>query len=271
MNGKARRRIKRILLLFTGLYVAGGVVLFFIQDLLLFHPKQVAINYQYSFEIPFKELNIQIGNHNLSIIQFQSAQPKKGLVLFYHGNMKNVEHYSKYPPFFLRNGYDVWMIDYPGFGKTTGKRTEKAMNEQALMMFDRAVQTIKSDSVIIYGKSIGTGVAAYVAANRHCRNLILETPYYSINDLARHYFPIYPVVPMTRYSFPIFAYLKEVQSPISFIHGTKDETIPYHQALKLKKEKPSIELITIEGGKHNNLASFSLFQKKIDSLLSNEL
>ena len=73
------------------------------------------------------------------------------------------------------------MIDYPGFGKTTGKRSEKVIYEQALMMYDLAAQTNKSDSLVIYGKSIGTGVASHVAANRKCKRLILETPYYSIN------------------------------------------------------------------------------------------
>ena len=268
MNPRTGRRLKRVLLLVITLYIGGGIVLFFIQDLLLFHPKQVPRDYQYSFDLPFGEINLPFGNENLNIIQFKTTGIKKGLVLFYHGNMKNAGHYAKYPSIFLRNGYDVWMIDYPGFGKTTGKRSETIMYQQALIMFDLAATIIKNDSVVIYGKSIGTGIASYVAANRSCRRLILEAPYYSISALARHYFPFYPVVPMTRYSFPVYSHLQNVQSPISFFHGIKDETIPYRHAVKLKKEKPSIELITIDDGKHNNLASFQLFQQKIDSLLA---
>ena len=237
MNRRTGRRFKRLLLIIVILYIVGGIVLFFIQDLILFHPKQVSRDYKYSFDLPFEELNIPFGNNNLNIIQFKTIQSKKGLVLFYHGNMKNVEHYSKYPEIFLRNGYDIWMIDYPDFGKTTGKRSEKIMYEQSLLMYDLAGKIIKSDSIIVYGKSIGTGVAAYVAANRKCSRLILETPYYSINALARYYFPFYPVVPMTRYSFPVYTYLQNVKSPTSFFHGTKDETIPYRQAVKLKNEK----------------------------------
>ena len=136
-------------------------------------------------------------------------------------------------------------------------------------MYDLAAENISGDSVIIYGKSIGTGIASHVAANRRCRRLILETPYYSINALARHYFPIYPVVPMTRYTLPIYEDLQKVNAPVSFFHGTNDEVVPYSQSIKLRNEKPSIELITIENGKHNNLSSFELFQKKLDSLLIN--
>src|SRR5688572_26069928 len=134
MNHRTGKRLRRMLLIVVVLYVVGGVILIFIQDLILFHPKRVPRNYQYSFDLPFQELNIPFGNDNLNIIQFKTPGIKKGLVLFYHGNMKNVEHYSKYPPIFLRNGYDVWMIDYPGFGKTTGKRSEKIINEQSMVM-----------------------------------------------------------------------------------------------------------------------------------------
>jgi len=243
------------------LYVGGGIILYFIQDNLLFHPRPVSNDHHYSFDIPFEELNIPFKTGNLNIIKFKTTLAKKGLVLFYHGNMKNVEHYAKYPALFVRNGYDVWMIDYPGFGKTTGRRSEKIIYEQALLMYDLAVGNINSDSLVIYGKSIGTGIASHVAANRKCRRLILETPYYSINALARHYFPMYPVVPMTKYTLPIYEDLQNVNAPINFFHGTKDEVVPYRQALRLKKEKPSIELITIEGGKHNNLSGFSLFQE----------
>ena len=100
MNQKTGRRLKRFLLAIIILYVLGGVVLYLIQDLLLFHPKAVAKEHRYSFSLPYEELNIPFGKNNLNIIKLKTTQTKKGLVLFYHGNMKNVEHYSKYPPFF---------------------------------------------------------------------------------------------------------------------------------------------------------------------------
>jgi hypothetical protein len=134
-------------------------------------------------------------------------------------------------------------------------------------MYNLAAKEISEDSIIIYGKSIGTGVASYVASNKNCQQLILETPYYSIPSLAKHYFPIYPVNWMIKYSFPIHHYLKKVKSPITIFHGTEDEVVPYKQSKWLKEENKKIELITIQGGEHNNLATYTLFQKKMDSLL----
>jgi uncharacterized protein len=267
MNVTLKRAIKRILIILLLVYLLGGILLYFIQDTILFHPTALAKEHRFSFDQPFEEMNIPFEKENLSIIRFK-ADNRKGIVLFYHGNMENAEHYKKYPAFFLNNHYEVWIIDYPGFGKSSGKRTEKLIDDEALLMYDLASKQISSDSLIIYGKSIGTGVAAYVAANRNCKRLMLETPYYSMSSLARHYFPIYPVDWLLQYAFPVHDYLTKVKAPVTILHGTEDEIVPYQQSICLKKGVPKIELISIKNGKHNNLSEFTTFRHKIDSLLS---
>ena len=264
---KVGGRIKRALIVLIIIYCVGGLVLYFAQGLILFHPQPLGRNYHFKFEQPFEELNIPYGKNNLSIVKFQPDEKRNGIVLFYHGNMENVEHYKTYPSIFLKNNQEIWMIDYPGFGKSTGKRTEKIMDDEALLMYDMALKQTSSDSIIIYGKSIGTGVATFIASKRNCKRLILETPYYSIHSLATHYFPIYPVNWMIKYSFPINQYLKGVKSPITIFHGTKDEVIPYDHSMQLKEENKNIQLITIEHGTHNNLTSFRQYQTTLDSVL----
>jgi len=264
---KLNRRAKRILIVLIVTYFIGGLVLYLAQDLILFHPTALGKNHRFNFEQPFEDTNILLGKNNLNIVKFKSRQKRNGIVLFYHGNMENVEHYKNYPAIFLTNNYDVWMIDYPGFGKTTGKRSEGLINEQAVLMYDMSLKQTSSDSIIIYGKSIGTGVAAFVASQRNCKHLVLETPYYSIPDLARHYFPVYPVKWMIKYSFPTYQYLQKVQSPITIFHGTKDAVIPYRHSVKLKEENTKIKLVAIANGKHNNLTDFKEYHTTIDSLL----
>ena len=143
------------------------------------------------------------------------------------------------------------------------------MNSDALLVYRKAREQTSTDSIILYGKSIGTGLAAYAASKQNCKKLILETPYYSMDALAKHYFPIYPVRPITSHSFPIYDYLKKVKAGVAIFHGTRDEVVPYQQALRLKQENKNIELITIENGKHNDLTDFNLYQAKLDSLLLN--
>ena len=121
----------------------------------------------------------------------------------------------------------------------------------------------------MYGRSLGSGVASHIAANFDCKRLILETPYYSIPDLFTHYTPMYPVERMVHFKFPVGENCKEVKAPVTIFHGTDDETIPYANAAKLKKDlKPGDEFITIKNGKHSNLNDFPLFRQKLDSVLS---
>jgi pimeloyl-ACP methyl ester carboxylesterase len=242
------------------------LLLYLFQDALLFHPTPVSPDHRYSFDQPFTELNIPHGKDNLNIVRFPAAGKTNGIVLFFHGNRYNVEHYKKYVSLFTDQHWELWMIDYPGFGKTTGTRKETSFYEEARLMYTAARKTGYS-RIIIYGKSIGTGVASYLASELPCERLLLETPYYSINALARHYFPIYPAALMTRYKFPNERFIGKMNCPLHIFHGTEDEIVPYAQGKKLADEKPGAELITINNGKHNNLSSFPLFRRKLDSLL----
>ncbi|MEO6542179.1 MAG: hypothetical protein ABIN74_14345, partial [Ferruginibacter sp.] len=142
------------------------------------------------------------------------------------------------------------------------------MYEQGLQVQKMAAAIYGKDSIIIYGKSLGTGIAAYVASESNNRRLILETPYYSIPSLFSCYAPIYPTGKMSIYKIPVNEYLQDVNYPVSIFHGTEDALIPYHNAARLKKViKATDEFITIEKGKHNNLADFELYKHKLDSLL----
>ena len=160
-----------------------------------------------------------------------------------------------------------WMMDYPGYGKSTGNRTEQILYDDALTFYKMAISRVSAEHIIIYGKSLGTGIAAQLASVRDCKELILETPYYSMDALARHYFFMYPVMPMTKYALPTYQRFEYINAPITIFHGTNDGIIPYQQAKKLVAIKRGIELVTLEKGAHNNLTDFPLYHHKLDSLL----
>jgi len=267
MQGKAKRRIKRTLIGLVTFYITSGAVLYLIQDLLFFHPKKLPATHRFQFEHPFTELNIAVADRNLNVVQFKAPTPTpKGIILYFHGNMRNIERYANQAPFFTKNGYEVWMVDYPGFGKSTGKRSEEVMYADAQLLYSMAIKEVAADSLVVYGRSIGTGVASYLAAHQPCQQLILETPYYSIDAIAKHYAPMFPVKTLMNYRFPIYEYLPRVQAPVTILHGTRDEIIPYQQAKRLASIK-NVRLITIPKGKHNNLSAYPLFQQTITDLL----
>ena len=216
------------------------------------------------------EVNIPYNKETtLNIIRFKTNDSiARGVVLYLHGNRKNISWYAKYASNFTKNGYEVWMLDYPGFGKSTGRFTEQELYGYALQLYKLARTKYKPADIIIYGKSLGTGIASQLASVRDCKYLILETPYYSMNSLAAHYLPVYPVSRMLHYHFPTNEYLKEVTAPIIIFHGTDDGVVPYSNATRLVGVlKQSDEFITVEGGSHNDLNDFPLFHQKLDSLL----
>ena len=252
-------------------YCVIGIALYYLQDFILFHPTPMEKNKKYEFGYPHRDINIAYDKKtNLNIIQFSTPDSvSKGVVLYFHGNRKNISWYAKCTPGFTSHGYEVWMIDYPGFGKSRGKFTEQRLYDYALQLYRLARSRYKPADIVIYGKSMGTGIAAQLAAIRDCKYLILETPYYSMNSLVSHYFPIYPVARMIHYHFPTNEYIQKVTAPVIIFHGTSDGVVPYHNSEKLKPLlKPGDEFVTIPGGSHNDLNDYALFHQKLDSLLS---
>lgn len=271
MNKTRLKKIWKWCRVIALVYIMLGVALYFLQDKFIFHPKKLPADYKYKFDIPFREVDLAVNaNKNLSIVQFTVPDSiRKGIVLYFHGNRLNINRYAPYATNFTRNGYEVWMMDYPGYGKSTGKRTEQVLYDDALILYKMAISRVSAEHIIIYGKSLGTGIAAELASVRDCKKLILETPYYSMDALAKHYFFIYPVMPMTKYALPTYQYFEFIKAPITIFHGTRDEVIPYKHAKWLTEKNSGTELVTLIKGKHNNLPTFPLFQQKLDSLLNN--
>jgi pimeloyl-ACP methyl ester carboxylesterase len=264
------KKIKRWLKIILVVYVVIGIALYFLQEKFIFHPESLPADHPFSFREPFTAIDLPVNpEKNLSIVRFTVPDSiSKGVVLYFHGNRQNIERYAPFALPFTRNHFEVWMIDYPGFGKSTGPRSEKIMYEDAAILYQMARGKFTKDSIIIYGKSLGTGVATQLASVKDCRRLILETPYYSMDALMKRYAFLYPVSLMSKYHFPTWQYLQKTEAPITLIHGTEDEVIPYGHSVRLKKVQPHATLISIENGKHNDLAGSPFFQQQLDSLLN---
>src|SRR5579862_460046 len=245
------------------LYCIAGIVLYYVQDDILFHPEQFARNGNYGFPDSSVEVNIPYDRTtNLNIVEFKTRDTvAKGVVLYFHGNRKNVSWYARFAAGFTDSHFEVWMLDYPGFGKSTGKFAELKLYDYALQVYRLARKRFKPSEIIIFGKSFGSCLAAQLASVRDCRYLVLETPCYSLASLVTHYFPIYPVSRMLHYRFPNYEYLLKVTAPVVIFHGTDDGIVPYSNAARLKASlKAGDEFITIPGGSHNDLAGFPIYR-----------
>jgi alpha-beta hydrolase superfamily lysophospholipase len=266
----AKTRMLRWLRWIFAFYVLVGLLFFLFQDQLLFHPERVHPTDDYEIAYPHRPLSIPINEiDTLHLIEFlpDSTTARKGVVLYFHGNRKHIGYYADQTPAMTKAGYRVLMIDYPGYGKSSGKLTEAKLYEWSEIVYRIAHKQHSADSILIYGKSLGTGVATRLASIRACKGLILETPYYDLPSVAARFLPIYPTRWMMNYSFSLHTYLSEVKAPVFIFHGTEDEVIGIKQAKRLQQKlKTSDRLLIVEGGKHNGLNEYQSVRLALDSI-----
>lgn len=207
----------------------------------------------------------------MNIIQFTAEDSKpKGVVLYFHGNKANIGRYASYAPIFTAENYEVWMIDYPGFGKSTGEFSEDMLYNWSLTFYKLARARFEPEEIILYGKSFGAGLAAQLASIRDCRYLILEAPYYSMPSIIDSYLPVYPTSAIIRYKFPTHEYLNEVTAPIAIFHGSNDRVIPLRNARRLEPFlKTGDEFMVIPEADHNALPDHEIYQSWIKDMLNN--
>ncbi|MDT0559080.1 alpha/beta fold hydrolase [Ichthyenterobacterium sp. W332] len=246
-----------------------GTALYFIQEKMMFRPTVLEQNYQFQFNTSFEEVNLNAQDGAMiNAIHFKAKDPK-GVILYFHGNAGDLSRWGKITERFVDYNYDVFIMDYRTYGKSTGKLSEKALYHDAELCYNYINQFYASKDVIVYGRSLGTGIAANIASKHDVKQLILETPYYSIADVAKHRFPIFPVKQLLKYKMPTYQFLESVDCPITIFHGTDDYVVPFSSGKKLKEiSKQSINFIAIEGGNHNNLADFKLFNSEIEKILN---
>ncbi|HMO33601.1 MAG TPA: alpha/beta hydrolase [Lacibacter sp.] len=261
----------RILQLVLAIYGVTGLVLWYLQERLLFHPVPLPASHTFRFKQPHREVQVRLNEKDvLHLVQFYPSDTSRvrGIVLYFHGNRENIGRYAPFAELFTQEGYEVWMPDYPGYGKTTGERTEQRFYSDAALVYRMAAGRLAADSILIYGKSLGTGVACELAGRQPCKKLLLETPYYSIPALAWYHFPLYPASRMSRYRFSNYEHLAHVQAPVVIFQGTHDRIVPYRHAATLRPLlKPGDRFITIKGGGHNNLATFDFYRQQLRAAL----
>lgn len=246
-----------------------GASLYFLQEKLLFLPTTLEQDYQYTFNYPFEEVFLEpTENVSINALHFKAKKPK-GVILYFHGNAGDLSRWGSIAEFFVARHYDVFIIDYRTYGKSKGKLSEQAFYDDAQYCYDYLLKQYSEEEITLYGRSLGTGIANYLASKHHPKQLILETPYYSILDVAKHRFPIFPVTALLKYQFPSNEYIINVKCPITIFHGTDDRIVPYVSAEKLKAVAPpdKTTFITIEGGSHNDLVEFEKYRDTVSKVL----
>jgi hypothetical protein len=113
------------------------------------------------------------------------------------------------------------MVDYRGFGKSTGKRSQKAIEHNLQFIYNKIREKVNEKYIIIYGRYMGLGFATKLASMNSLKMLVLDASYYSLAKVTGRYMPFMPLSIILKYPMPIYKWIKYVKYPIHIIHGTK--------------------------------------------------
>jgi pimeloyl-ACP methyl ester carboxylesterase len=253
------------------LYVAVCSFLYFKQESLLFYPEKLPADYQFRFPGQYREYPITAPDGTqLSGLLFTTPSPK-GLVFFLHGNGGSLAGWGGVAANYTQLGYDVFLLDYRGYGKSQGRISSQAqLFGDVEAAYNQLKNLYSEDKIVIAGYSVGTGPAAWLAARHQPRQLLLHAPYYSMADMAAHTIRLWPILPrwLLRYPLATNEYVPRVSAPVVLFHGDRDEVIPYQSSERLRVLlKPGDQLVPIRGGGHNGLLAQLQYQRIIRSLL----
>ena len=266
---KAGNRLSRVLLALLILYTLIAGTLYFLQEQFIFRPTPLAQNYTYQFEQRFEEVFLETEKGvSINALHFTVDRPK-GVIIYFHGNAGNLSRWGEITTFFVDLEYDVFVMDYRGYGKSTGERNEAALYSDSQKCYNYLLQRYSESDIIVYGRSLGSSMATKIASENNPKLLILETPFYSLLDVAKGRFPMFPVKKLLKYEMPNFRHLKGASCPVTIYHGTNDYVVPFNSGEKLFKESGNskTEFVVIDGGNHNNLRDFEAYTSHVTQLL----
>ncbi len=257
-----------------GLITLAGIIagilfsFYFLQEKLIFSPIKLPKDYRFPFSQTFEERFIEVDEGvKLNSILFKTKKPK-GLIFYIHGNADNLRYWGEFAKFFLDLDYDVFMYDFRGFGKSDGKIIgERNLQRDAKRLYQEMLKEYDESQIVIYGFSLGTGIAARLARNNQAKALILEAPYFNFIALVNYHKAYLPASWISKYKFRTNRYLPKVSSPLYIFHGTEDRKVPFYLGAKLKETNANMEFIAVKGATHNDMQSMELYQSEMKRIL----
>ncbi len=246
-------------------YAAVLAWVYWRQEALLFHPEALAADFHFG-EPDVAELRIAVPGASLSALHLRLPKAK-GVVFFLHGDGGNLASWFTNSDFYRAAGYDLFMIDYRGYGKSSGRIESEAQLESDVRAAWRLVAPqYVGRRTVIYGRSLGTALAAALAAEVRPDLTVLVSPYCSMAELARRQYPLLPVV-LLRYPLTTCAAAARITTPLLLIHGDQDNVIPIGESEKILARAPQAELLRIRGAAHDDLQRFADYRNALAARL----
>ncbi|MDD2950456.1 MAG: alpha/beta fold hydrolase, partial [Sulfuricurvum sp.] len=256
-----RRILNWIFLIFLIIYLLGGILLMFFQRSFIYFPSTSV--YQ-----GLKEMMIDAKDAKLKIIVLNEGHDDA--ILYFGGNAEAVDAYQQeFSQYF--NNYTIYLVNYRGYGGSTGKPNENALYEDALLVYDKL--KIKHKNIAIIGRSLGSGVATYVASKRDIKKLILVTPFDSFEEIAKKQFPIYPIKFMLFDRYDSIDRAEEIKARTLILMARNDILVPNENSIRLYAafDPLKVHKQIFEGFGHNDIQLATQYYSTMEGFLNREI
>ena len=257
-----------LLFIFFIIIICIVFFLYFFQEKFIFLATHLSKDFEFSFDTNVEEINLKTSdNETLNALHFK-VKNTKGIILYFHGNRGDLSRWGKITEWFTQFKYDVFVMDYRNYGKSTGNFNEQKMYEDALLAYNFIKKKYSEDKIIVYGRSLGTTFATKVASQNNPKELILEVPFYNLKTAINYQIKFSPDF-LFNYKFKTNEFIQQVNCPITFFHGTKDNVTNPKDSEKLFElvNHPQKKIIKIEDGVHGNLRDFEEYCINLKTIL----
>lgn len=259
-----------IILLVAALsYIVFCAIFYFTQERYVFSTSKLDKGYSYPFHQPYEELFIRANDgKQLNGLLFP-ARNSRGLIFFLHGNDKAMDYWGHFARFYTNRGYDIFMFDYRGFGKSEGEiESQQQLLGDVQTAYDEMKKLYDESETLIMGYSLGTAPAAWLASANRPAGLILMAPYFDYVRLIQRVCPIIPRF-IVKYKLETHKYLRNCAAPVALFHGDKDKVIEYEHSVQLSRLlKEEDSFITLHGEEHFDLMSNPQYRQELIRLVS---
>jgi len=241
----------------TSIYIVLVTLLYLFQDRMVFLPNlpdRALIATPADIGLHYEDVSLATSDDETLHGWYIPVTNPRGVLLFFHGNAGNISHRLDSVKIFNDLGLDTLIIDYRGYGQSTGQASEQGTYLDAQTAWDYLVDNrgIPAERIIIFGRSLGGAIGAWLGTQRTSAAVIIESSFSSGVDMAHRLYPFLPARLITRLQYPVADYAGRLNCPVLVIHSRHDEIIPFDMGRAIyaavKQDKRFLEL----KGDHNN-------------------
>ena len=262
----------KFLLLAACLYAGLTALIYFLQSSLIYYPNLAGRNLSATPQqigLAFEDVELVTRDKVRLHGWFVPSDNARGTVLFFHGNAGNISHRLDSIAIFNRMNLDVFIFDYRGYGQSQGRTTEKGTyrDAEAAWSYLTGTRGIDANRIIVFGRSLGASIAAWLASRHTPAALILESSFSSVPSMAQRLYPVLPVKWLSKFDYDTRQYVSGISCPLLVVHSKTDEIIPYAEGRLVFDAAPAArQFLDIRGG-HND-GFFVTGQAYVDGLSS---